>query len=237
MTTETAETEEAPVAETETDAAAEQAAAEAKAARREQLVDRLLIPLLLPALAIGFIVLLAINISRLFLAGGEEVSLLVVSILTVSLLIGFVAVSAARNMRNTTSVILLGVVVFGLLVAGGLTFSTGQPEKVEAIKIGAVPEGYTGPIAPLRVEALPTLKFNQSQYDVPAGALDVAYYNGGGQHTFVFADARYSWFELAVNAQGETATGKIQLEPGSYEFYCSVPGHKSAGMVANIVVK
>jgi plastocyanin len=236
MTTETAETTEEATAEA-TDAQSDAAAAEAKHARHEQLKDRLLLPLLLPVLCIAFIVLLAINISRLFLAGGHGDSLWVVVGITILLLVGFAAVSAARNMRNVTSLILLGVVVGGLLVAGGITFSAGQPEKVAAVKFGAVPEGYTGPISPLRVEALPTLKFNAETYNAPAGALDIAYYDAGGQHTFVFSDARYSWFQLAVNAQGETATGKIRLEAGTYEFYCSVPGHKQAGMVANIIVK
>jgi hypothetical protein len=236
MTTETAETTEEATAP-EVDAQAEAAAVEAKRARHEQLKDRLLLPLLLPVLCIAFVTLLAINISRLFLAGGHGDSLYVVIGITLLVLIGFASMSAARNMRNVTSSILLGVVVGGLLIAGGITFSAGQPEKVAAVKFGSVPEGYTGPISPLRVEALPTLKFDKAEYNEPAGALDIAYYDAGGQHTFVFSDARFSWFQLAVNAQGETATGKIKLEAGTYEFYCSVPGHKQAGMVANLIVK
>jgi|SRR5579859_144122 len=35
-------------------------------------------------------------------------------------------------------------------------------------------------------------------------------------------------------------TGKLQFtasKPGTYEFYCTVPGHKEAGMVGTLVVK
>lgn len=235
MTTDTAETEtpDAP------DAAAtpDPVIAEAKAARHRQVMDRLLLPFLLPVLCVGFVVLLAVNISRLFLAGGHGSSLYVVVALTLALLVGFAAVSAARKMRGVTSAVLFGVVVLSLLFAGAFTFSAGQPSKEAALKIGEVPADYTGPVAPVAVEALPTLKFNKPSYDAPAGALDITYLNGGGQHTFVFSDARFSWFELAVNSTGEVAKGKIKLEPGSYEFYCSVPGHKQAGMVANLVTK
>lgn len=227
---------------TDEDNAADDAAArehevvEAKHARQAQLRDRLLLPFLLPVLCTGIVVLLAINVSRLLLASGHGGSLWAVIILTSSFLVGFAAISAARNMRNVTSMVLLGVVVMSLLVAGGLTFSEGQPPKEAAVKIGEVPADYAGPITPVPVEALPTLKFDKATYEAPAGAIDVNYLNGGGQHTFVFADARYSWFELAVNSQGEIAKGKIKLEPGSYEFYCSVPGHKAAGMDAKLII-
>jgi len=36
---------------------------------------------------------------------------------------------------------------------------------------------------------------------------------------------------------GETQTAVINAEPGSYEYYCNVPGHKEAGMVGTLVVE
>jgi uncharacterized cupredoxin-like copper-binding protein len=45
---------------------------------------------------------------------------------------------------------------------------------------------------------------------------------------------------LGINqaiAPGETAEVTINAAPGTYEFYCSVPGHKEAGMVGTLVVR
>lgn len=39
--------------------------------------------------------------------------------------------------------------------------------------------------------------------------------------------------EIYVNV-GETVTETVVLAPGTYEFYCSIPGHREAGMVGVI---
>jgi plastocyanin len=233
----TTETVEEPTTEPTQDAStASDAPSGEKPAWRNEVTNRLLLPFLLPVLSTALVVLLAVNVSRLFLAGDHTTSLIAVIVLTVALLVGFAAVSAARNMRNATSAVLLGAVVCFLLLAGGLTYSQGAPSEEGAAKPGQVPADFAGTITPLTVDALPTLKFDKSTYDVPAGALDIKYVNVGGQHTLVFSDARFSWFELAVNAPGDVDDGKIQLAAGTYEIYCSVPGHKAAGMVADLVV-
>ena len=43
-------------------------------------------------------------------------------------------------------------------------------------------------------------------------------------------------FQIAV-AVGETAEGTLtDVEPGTYRFYCTVPGHEANGMVGELVV-
>jgi plastocyanin len=40
-----------------------------------------------------------------------------------------------------------------------------------------------------------------------------------------------------VVANGKTSKITVDLKPGTYTFYCSVPGHRQAGMVGKLVVK
>lgn len=36
---------------------------------------------------------------------------------------------------------------------------------------------------------------------------------------------------------GKSATGGIELDPGTYTFYCAVPGYRSAWMEGTLTVK
>jgi uncharacterized cupredoxin-like copper-binding protein len=36
---------------------------------------------------------------------------------------------------------------------------------------------------------------------------------------------------------GADSTIKVDLKPGNYTFYCSVPGHREGGMVGKLTVK
>jgi uncharacterized cupredoxin-like copper-binding protein/mono/diheme cytochrome c family protein len=50
----------------------------------------------------------------------------------------------------------------------------------------------------------------------------------------------FSIDELGISvdiAPGETAETTINAKPGTYTFYCNVPGHKEAGMVGTLVVR
>src|SRR5262245_31438670 len=56
-----------------------------------------------------------------------------------------------------------------------------------------------------------------------------------GIHDFVFDDA-YPGFRLEADG-GSTDSMKIDLEPGKYTFYCSITGHRAAGMEGTLTVK
>jgi uncharacterized cupredoxin-like copper-binding protein len=43
-------------------------------------------------------------------------------------------------------------------------------------------------------------------------------------------------FQLEVSGEGATASSKVDLKKGKYEFYCSIPGHEEAGMKGTITV-
>jgi plastocyanin len=58
----------------------------------------------------------------------------------------------------------------------------------------------------------------------------------GGIHDFVF-DGAYPGFILEADGGGGTQSKKIDLKPGTYTFYCSIAGHRAAGMEGTLTVK
>jgi nitrite reductase (NO-forming) len=45
-----------------------------------------------------------------------------------------------------------------------------------------------------------------------------------------------SGFQVEVSGEGSTASGKVQLKKGTYDYYCSIPGHEAAGMKGTLTV-
>lgn len=87
----------------------------------------------------------------------------------------------------------------------------------------------------VRIEAS-DLAFDKEQVSAAAGEIDVQLDNvGSAEHDFVVEEAGDQ--VVAVAAPGETATGSIELEPGTYTYYCSIPGHREAGMEGTLEVQ
>jgi uncharacterized cupredoxin-like copper-binding protein len=78
-------------------------------------------------------------------------------------------------------------------------------------------------------------KFNPGAMQLPAGKkVSITLVNSGAVEHDITVDA------LSVKLQtpvGKTASGEFTLDkPGTYDFYCSVPGHKEAGMRGTLTV-
>jgi len=208
-------------------------AVEVSPASEENFRTRLLLPIVLPLASIFVVVLVALNISRLFLAGGEEQgpAVIIATVLTVGILIGAALLSAARHVRTSQLVLLMSLVLILIFSAGLITFGAG-----EAHEKGVESAAPTGPaVASFEVDALPSLKFQADTFDAVAGINEIEYVDKGGTHTLLFSDPSLSYFLLAVPAG--PFKGKVELEAGKeYDIYCSIAGHREAGMEAVVRV-
>lgn len=70
------------------------------------------------------------------------------------------------------------------------------------------------------------LYFEPEELSATAGEIEFTLVNTGAvEHDLVIEEAGDT--EVVLAAPGETATGSIELEAGTYTYYCSIPGHRS----------
>ena len=125
--------------------------------------------------------------------------------------------------RVAVVVVALGL---GLVAAGcGSSSSGGGGSYVE-------PSGP--PVATETVQA-GNLWFKPTAITVPQGIIQFTLTNTqSGVHSFVIRGV--PGFMLEVSGQGDSQTKKVELKPGTYTYYCNIPGHEQAGMKGTLTV-
>jgi plastocyanin len=203
--------------------------------RAEAWRTRVLLPLLMPIVSAAAIFFYVINLSRALLAGGEWGSLVIASILVLAIL-GVVAwISAHPDLRTGTLAVMVAV-LFLFIGATGLTTIGPSGDKSAEASGPTFKEPTGDPVGSVDVTAEATLKFNATNFNTVAGVNQINYLLGGGSHTLVFSEKELSGFELKVSPAQEKDTGKVELAAGTYTIYCTIPGHRAAGMQATITV-
>ncbi|RKS08913.1 plastocyanin [Nocardiopsis sp. Huas11] len=87
-----------------------------------------------------------------------------------------------------------------------------------------------------------TVTASEMAYDgipetLPAGTVEITFDNAGdAPHDLVVEELGDEQVIPLVDG-GESATGTVTLEPGTYTFYCSVGSHRSMGMEQTVTVE
>ena len=80
------------------------------------------------------------------------------------------------------------------------------------------------------------LRFQRSTLEAPAGTITLVMENPSAiEHNIAVRGGDVDE-QGEVVGQGDESTVTADLEPGEYEFYCSVPGHEEAGMEGTLTV-
>lgn len=134
----------------------------------------------------------------------------------------------------------LALVAVGVLALGACTQV--PPEIIDAAAVecpsGADcydPPRPDGPGGTITVEG-GEFFFRNLVLDAVEGPVQVTLVNvGGAEHTFTIDEA-FGENDEVVALPGEGNTGTLELFPGSYTYYCSIPGHRQQGMEGTLEI-
>jgi plastocyanin len=141
------------------------------------------------------------------------------------------------------ALILIAVVAlagFGLAACGGGGGGGEDTTAAATTTTETAPAGGGGGASTVDISAPAdgSLAFDQTDLTTKAGAVTINFDNPAAlSHDVKVEDS--SGTELGgtdLVSQGD-ATATVDLQPGSYTFFCSVPGHREAGMEGTLTVK
>jgi plastocyanin len=81
------------------------------------------------------------------------------------------------------------------------------------------------------------LKFDKSSLTAKAGKVTLVMDNPSGIQHAVAIKGNGVDVDGKTVGSGETSTASAKLKPGTYTFYCPVPGHEAAGMKGTLTVQ
>jgi plastocyanin len=82
------------------------------------------------------------------------------------------------------------------------------------------------------------LAFDQSDVSAKAGSVTINFDNKQAlQHDVKVEDSSGQELGGTDLVSSGTASATVDLQPGTYTFFCSVPGHREAGMEGTLTVK
>ncbi len=187
-----------------------------------------------------------------YIAGG----LLVLWALTVSLALGLRNpdfpgnLTGQRAVSAVTAVLVLAAVATAVLTSGAPAKSapTPQAEKAPAptattptqagttTQAGATATTQAATKLSLAADPGGLLKFDKKALSAKGGAVTISMTNMSPvEHNLTVASGS-SVLGATPTFSGGTKTLTLSLKPGTYTFYCSVPGHRQAGMEGTLTV-
>jgi plastocyanin len=144
-------------------------------------------------------------------------------------------IGAQRAAMAITAVLVLLAVSMAVVTSGGSTAKATAKPVTQAGGEAASGSGASS----VKDEADPEgqLRFATRELSAKAGAVTIGFANASPlPHNITIAQGT-TVLGATPTFQGGTKTLTLKLAPGTYTFYCSVPGHRQAGMEGKLTVR
>jgi plastocyanin len=141
--------------------------------------------------------------------------------------------------RASALMAVAALAVLGLAACGGggdnnETTAAAQPTTTAAAGGG----GGGGSTVDISTPSGSDLAFNQKDVSAKSGSVTINFDNVQPlQHDVKVEDSSGQELGGTDLVSSGTATATVDLQPGTYTFFCSVPGHRQAGMEGTLTVK
>ena len=119
------------------------------------------------------------------------------------------------------------------------TTATAAPTTSSSTAAAPAPAGESGS-SKVSLEANPEgqLAFNTKALSAKAGKVSVDFTNSSSlPHNVTIESSSGEKVGATPTFSGGSKSLSLNLKPGTYKFFCSVPGHRQAGMEGTLTVK
>jgi plastocyanin len=144
-------------------------------------------------------------------------------------------------MRRASAVLVVAALaVVGLAACGSSSSDNTTTSAAAAPATTAATGGGGGAASTVNISTPSgsTLAFDQKDVSAKAGNVTVDFDNKQPlQHDVAVADSSGKVLGQTDLVSSGTANATVDLQPGTYTFYCTVPGHRDAGMEGTLTVK
>lgn len=144
-------------------------------------------------------------------------------------------------MRKPAVVLALFAATVAVAACGGssnTTTSSSPTSNSTPTQTSSAPTSGASAGSSIAADPSGQLKYTKSSLTAKAGMVTIHFTNGSAvAHNLTIQQGSSGpTIGATPTFQGGTRTLSVKLKPGTYTFYCSVPGHRQAGMVGTLTV-
>jgi plastocyanin len=145
-------------------------------------------------------------------------------------------------MKKAAALLVLVLASVALVACGSSNSSTETEssggESAGAAEKPAEKEEAGGAIVDIAAAEGTELAYTTKQASAPAGQVSIEFENPQAlQHNVAIEDSNGKVITETELVSEGSSTATANLKPGTYTFFCTVPGHRQAGMEGTLTVK